>query len=167
MALSMYDASVPTLKQMLSNLAAILKKSAEHAASKKIDPGVFVNARLFPDMLPLSRQIQIATDQAKGCAARLAGVDIPRYEDYETTFDELQTRIAKTIAFLDSFRADQIDGSEAREIALQLHETKLEFKGQQYLLNWVLPSFYFHVTTAYNILRHNGVDIGKRDFLGG
>ena len=167
MALSMYDASVPTLKHMLSNLAAILKKSAEHAASKKIDPGVFVNARLFPDMLPLSKQIQIATDQAKGCAARLAGVEIPRYEDYETTFDELQARIAKTIVFLDSFKANQIDGSEAREIAFQLHETKLEFKGQQYLLNWVLPNFYFHVTTAYNILRHNGVDIGKRDFLGG
>jgi hypothetical protein len=167
MTLSMYDASVPALKHMLNNLAAILKKSAEHAASKKIDPSVFVNARLFPDMLPLFKQIQIATDQAKGCAARLAGVDIPKFEDTESTFDELQARIAKTIAFLGGFKADQIDGSEAREIAFQLHETKLEFTGQQYLLSWVLPNFYFHVTTAYNILRHNGVDIGKRDFLGG
>jgi hypothetical protein len=167
MALSMYDASVPALKHMLNNLAAILKKSAEHAASKKIVPGVLINARLFPDMLPLLKQVQIATDQAKGCAARLAGVDIPKFEDNETTFDELQARIAKTIDFLDGFKANQIDGSEVREITFQLHETKLEFTGQQYLLNWVLPNFYFHVTTAYNILRHNGVDIGKRDFLGG
>ena len=166
MTLSMYDASIPALKHMLNSLAAILKKAAEHAASRKIDPAVLVSARLFPDMLPLSKQIQIATDQAKGCAARLAGVDIPRFEDNETTFDELQARIVKTIAFLDGFKAPQIDGSEAREIAFQLHETKLEFTGRQYLLSWVLPNFYFHVTTAYNILRHNGVDIGKRDFLG-
>lgn len=163
----MYNASVPALKQILNNLAAILKKAAEHAAGKKIDPAVLINARLFPDMFPLGKQIQIATDQAKGCAARLAGIDIPKFEDNETTFDELQARIAKTIAFLDSVNADQIDGSEEREIVLQLHDLKLEFKGQQYLLNWVLPSVYFHVTTAYNILRHNGVDIGKRDFLGG
>lgn len=167
MALSMYDSSVPALKRMLSSLAAILGKAAVHADSRKIDPGVFINARLFPDMLPLSRQIQIATDQAKGCAARLADVDIPKFEDNETTFDELQARIAKTIVFLDGFKAHQIDGSEERDIVLQLHETKLEFKGQEYLLNWVLPNFYFHVTTAYNILRHNGVDIGKKDFLGG
>lgn len=167
MTLSMYNASVPALKQILNNLAAILKKAAEHAAGKKIDPAVLINARLFPDMFPLGKQIQIATDQAKGCAARLAGIDIPKFEDNETTFDELQARIAKTIAFLDSVNADQIDGSEEREIVLQLHDLKLEFKGQQYLLNWVLPSVYFHVTTAYNILRHNGVDIGKRDFLGG
>ena len=125
----MYNSSVPALKRMLSSLADILGKSAEHAASKKIDPGVFINARLFPDMFPLSRQIQIVTDQAKGCAARLAGVDIPRYEDDETSFDELQMRIAKTIAFLDSFQVHQIDGSEERDIVLQLHETKLEFKG--------------------------------------
>ncbi len=166
MTLSMYNSSVPALKRMLSSLADILGKSAEHAASKKIDPGVFINARLFPDMFPLSRQIQIVTDQAKGCAARLAGVDIPRYEDDETSFDELQMRIAKTIAFLDSFKVHQIDGSEERDIVLQLHETKLEFKGKDYLHNWVLPNFYFHATTAYNLLRHNGVDIGKKDFLG-
>ena len=167
MALSMYDSSIPVLKHMLQNLAAILKKSADDAAARKIDPGVFVNARLAPDMLPLSKQIQIATDQAKGCAARLAGVEMPKFDDTEKTFDELQARIAKTIAFLDGFTAAQFDGSETRDIAFQLHETKLEFTGQGYLLNWVLPNFYFHVTTAYAILRHNGVDIGKKDFLGG
>ena len=166
MALSMYDSSIPTLKQTLSSLAAILRKTAEHAQAKKIDPGVFVNARLFPDMFPLSRQIQIATDQAKGCAARLAGVDIPKFEDKETTIDELLERIAKTIAFLDSFKTQQIDGSEEHDIELQLHETRLEYKGQAYLLKWVLPNFYFHATTAYNILRHNGVEVGKKDFLG-
>src|ERR1035437_5797434 len=167
MTISMYDASMPGLKHMLRSLAAILKKAAEHAGTKKIDPGVFINARLFPDMLPLVKQVQIATDQGKGCAARLAGVDIPKFEDNETTFDELQARIANAIAFLDGFKANQIDGSEERDIVLQLHETRLEFKGREHLINWVLPNFYFHVTTAYNILRHNGVDIGKKDYLGG
>lgn len=167
MPLSMYDSSIPTLRHMLNSLAAILEKAAAHAASKKIDPAVFITARLFPDMFPLSRQVQIATDQAKGCAARLAGIDTPKFEDNETTFAELQARIAKTIAFLDSFTADQIDGSEGRDIVLQLHEKRLEFKGKDYLFNWVLPNFYFHVTTAYNILRHHGVEIGKKDFLGG
>ena len=167
MALSMYDSSVPVLKHMLQNLAAILRKASDDAGIRKIDPSVFVNGRLAPDMLPLSKQIQIATDQAKGCAARLAGVDIPKFDDTEKTFEELQARIAKTIAFLDGFTADQFDGSEGRAVAFQLHETTLEFTGQGYLLNWVLPNFYFHVTTAYAILRHNGVDIGKKDFLGG
>ncbi len=167
MALSMYDSSIPALKQTLSSLASILKKAAEHADNRKIDPAVFITARLFPDMLPLAKQIQIATDHAKGCAARLAGVDLPKFDDNEVTFDELQARIAKTIAFLDGFKADQIDGSEEREIVLQLHETRMEFKGQDYLNKWALPNFYFHATTAYNILRHNGVEIGKRDFLGG
>ena len=167
MALSMYKASIPTLKHMLNSLASILEKAAAHAASKKIAPEVFINARLFPDMFALAKQVQIATDQAKGCAARLAGVDIPKFEDKESSFEELQARIARTIAFLDGFDASQIDGSEERDIAFQIHEKKFEFKGQTYLLNWVLPNFYFHVTTAYNILRHNGVEVGKRDFLGG
>ena len=166
MSLSMYDASVPVLKHTLGSLAAILKKAAEHAVSKKIDAGALINARLFPDMFPLGKQIQIATDQAKGSAARLAGIDIPMFQDNETTFDQLQARIAKTIAFLDSIKAQQIDGSEERDIMLQLHDDKLEFKGKGYLINWVLPNFYFHVTTAYSILRHNGVNIGKNDFLG-
>jgi hypothetical protein len=166
MTLSMYAASIPALKQTLGSLSAILTKTAAHAESRQIDPGVLLNARLFPDMFPLVRQIQIATDQAKGCAARLARVEIPKFDDTETSFEQLQARIAKTIAFLDSFSAQQIDGSEESDIVLQLHEIKLEFKGQDYLLKWVLPNFYFHATTAYNILRHNGVDIGKRDFLG-
>lgn len=166
MPLSMYEVSVPALKQTLGSLAAILRKAAEYAQSRQIDPAVLLNARLFPDMFPLVRQIQIATDQAKGCAARLAKVDIPKFDDTETTIDQLQARIAQTIAFLDSFTPQQIDGSEDADIVLQIHELKLEFKGQAYLLKWVLPNFYFHATTAYDILRHNGVDIGKRDFLG-
>lgn len=166
MALSMYDFSIPVLKQSLGSLAAILRKAVDHAESRKIDPAAFIGARLFPDMFALAKQVQIATDQAKGCAARLAGIDIPSFEDNETTFGELQARIEKTIAFLDSVKAQQINGSETRDIVLQLRERTVEFKGQDYLLKWVMPNFYFHVTTAYNILRHNGVDIGKRDFLG-
>jgi len=167
MTLSMYGSSVPTLKYMLNSLSSLLEKAAAHAASKKIDPAVFISLRLYPDMFPLSKQVQIATDQAKGCAARLAGIDIPKFEDTETTFEELQSRIAKTIDFLDGVSANQIDGSEERDIVLQLRESTKEFKGKDYLFNWVLPNFYFHVTTAYNILRHNGVEIGKKDFLGG
>jgi uncharacterized protein len=166
MALAMYDFSVPVLKQTLASLAAILRKAAEHAESRKIDPAVFVGARLFPDMFALAKQVQIATDQAKGCAARLAGIEIPVFADSETTFGELQARIEKTIAFLDSVKAAQINGSETRNIVLKLHDGTVEFNGQDYLLKWVMPNFYFHVTTAYDILRHNGVDIGKRDFLG-
>jgi len=167
MSLSMYEASVPVLKHMLGSLSTLVRKAAEHAANKKIDPSALINARLFPDMFALVRQVQIATDQAKGGVARLAGVDIPKFEDDETSFDQLLARIAKTIAFLDSFSARQFEGSEDREIVLQLHETQMEFNGRDYLLNWVQHNFYFHVTTAYNLLRHNGVEIGKRDFLGG
>jgi len=167
MSVSMYQASVPCLRHMLSSLSTLLKKSAQHAANHKIDPAVLINARLFPDMFPLVRQVQIASDQAKGCAARLAGIDIPKFEDNETSFEALQARIAKTIAFLDSVKAEQIDGSEHRVIVLQIHEEKREFSGKDYLLQWVLPNFYFHLTTAYDILRHNGVEIGKMDYLGG
>jgi len=167
MSLSMYEASVPVLKHMLGSLSTLVRKAAEHAANKKIDPSALINARLFPDMFALVRQVQIATDQAKGGVARLAGIDIPKFEDDETSFEQLLARIAKTIAFLDSFSARQFEGSEDREIVLQLHETQMEFNGRDYLLNWVQPNFYFHVTTAYNLLRHNGVEIGKRDFLGG
>ncbi|SDI06376.1 DUF1993 domain-containing protein [Propionivibrio dicarboxylicus] len=167
MSLSMYDASIPVLKRWLQNLAAILKKAEEHAAQRKIEPTVLINARLFPDMFPLSRQVQIATDQAKGCAARLAGIEIPKFEDTEASFDELQARIAKTIGFLDGIQAAQIDGSETRTIVLDLHGgAKKEFLGKDYLLTWVFPNFYFHVTTAYAILRHNGIDVGKKDYLG-
>ena len=167
MALSMYNSSVPVLRHILCSLSTILKKAAEHAEAKKIDPSVLTSARLFPDMFALTRQVQIATDQAKGCVARLAGLAIPKFDDTETGFDELQARIAKTIAFLDGVKAELIDGSEENGIRFQLHERTLEYTGQNYLNQWVLPNFYFHVTTAYNILRHNGVEIGKKDFLAG
>lgn len=162
----MYQASVPVLVHMLENLSKILDKGFAHAEAKKIAPAVFVNARLSPDMYPLSRQIQIATDMAKGCAARLAGIEVPSYEDNETTFADLQARIAKTIAFLQSVKADQIIGSEERIVTLTLRGKEVVFAGQPYLLNFVLPNFYFHVTTAYDILRHNGVELGKPDFIG-
>lgn len=166
MTISMYSASIPALKRSLNGLAAILGKAEEHAKSRKIDPGVLLGARLYPDMFPLIKQVQIATDNAKGCAARLAGSEIPRYDDNETSFAELAARIAKTIAFLDTFGPEQIDGSEGRDISLQAGGQTYEFKGLPYLTGWVLPNFYFHVATAYAILRHNGVEISKKDFLG-
>ena len=162
----MYAASTPAFRRMLGNLAAILGKAAAHADARKIDHGVLLNARLFPDMLPLIKQVQIASDTAKGCVARLAGVDIPKFEDDESSIADLQARIAKTIAFIDSIPAGQIDGSEGRDIALQIRDKKLVLKGQDYLVNRALPNFYFHITTAYNILRHNGIEIGKSDYLG-
>jgi len=166
MPLSMYQASIPVFVRMLGNLSAILKKAEANAEARKIDPSVYVNARLAPDMHPLSRQIQIATDGVKGCAARLAGVEIPSYPDTETTFAELEARIAKTVAFLESFTPAQIDPSDERTITLKLGPNEMSFPGPVYLLNFVTPNFYFHVTTAFAILRHNGVDIGKMDFLG-
>ncbi len=167
MSLTMYQASIPSFVRMLGNLSAILDKVAVHAEAKKIDPGVFVNARLAPDMYPLSRQVQIATDIVKGCAARLAGIDVPSYADNETTFDELQARVAKTVAFLQSVSAAQVDGSEERKITLKMGSREVNFLGQAYLLDFVYPNFYFHLTTTYAILRHNGVELGKMDFLGG
>lgn len=166
MSLSMYEASAPTFASMLRNLDAILVKTQAHAAARKIDPTVLLNARLFPDMYPLLRQVQIATDQAKGCVARLAGVEVPRYEDSEQSFDEIRQRLAKTIAFVESIAPAQIDGSEERDIALKVGGRELSFKGKPYLVGFVLPNFYFHLVTAYNILRHNGVEIGKRDYTG-
>lgn len=166
MSLTMYQASIPVFVRMLGNLSAILNKAAAHAEAKKIDPAIFVNARLAPDMYPLSRQVQIATDMVKGCAARLAGIEVPRYEDNETTFAELQARIAKTKAFLQSVSAEQIDGSEDRKITLKFGSRELNLLGQAYLLDFVLPNFHFHLTTAYAILRHNGVEIGKKDYTG-
>jgi len=161
----MYQASIPVFISKLNNLSAILKKAEAHAQAKKIEPEVFINARLAPDMFPFSRQIQIATDGVKGGAARLAGVEVPSFPDTEKTFPELQARIAKTIEFLKSFKADQIDGSEERKVTLKLRGQEVSFLGQPYLLNFVLPNFYFHISMAYAILRHNGVDIGKMDYL--
>ena len=166
MSLTMYQASIPVFVRMLGNLSVILDKAAAHAEAKKIDPAIFVNARLAPDMFPLSRQVQIATDMVKGCAARLAGIEVPSYEDNETTFPELQARIAKTKAFLQSVSALQIDGSEDRKITLKFGSRELNFLGQAYLLDFVLPNFHFHLTTTYAILRHNGVEVGKKDYTG-
>jgi hypothetical protein len=165
MTMSMYRASVPVFLQMLPCLSAILDKAAAHAAAKKIDPVVFVDARLYPDMFPLSRQIQIATDFAKGACARLAGVEPPKYADSERTLDELKARIAKTLDFINEFKPSQIDGSEERDISLTLGGQLQKFKGEAYLISLVLPNFFFHVTTAYAILRHNGVELGKQDFM--
>ncbi len=167
MSLSMYQVSIPTFVRVLGNLSAILDKAAADAEARKIDPAVLINARLAPDMHPLSRQVQIATDITKGGAARLAGVEAPSFPDVESTIPELKERLAKTIAFVQGLGADKIDGSEAHSIKLTFPGGEFTFTGQDYLLNFVLPNLYFHVTSAYAILRHNGVPIGKRDFLGG
>ena len=166
MTLSMYQASVPVLLRGLTNLKTILGKAQAHAAEKQIDPAVLVGSRLFPDMLSLNRQVHIATDTAKGCVARLADVEAPKFEDVELTFDELCARIDKTIAYVKEFTAAQIDGSEERTIVLKMRTGPVEFSGVNYLLYFVMPNFYFHLTTAYDILRHNGVEIGKLDYLG-
>lgn len=166
MTISMYSALVPPMTHGLKALAAILDKAAAHCQARKIDPAAFLRARLYPDMLPFTAQVQIACDTAKGAASRLAGTEIPSHPDTETTFDELQARIAKTIAHLASFKPEQIDGSDSRTVVLKFPSSTLEFTGQQYLSGFVLPNFYFHLTTAYDLLRHGGVELGKRDYLG-
>lgn len=166
MNISMYQASAPRFANILTNLSAILDKAQAHAETRKIDPAVLLGCRLFPDMFPLTRQVQIASDTAKGAVARLAGADIPKYEDTEQTFAELKARIAKTIEFVRSFKSAQLDGSEEREIVLKLGGREVKFTGMQYLLGHATPNFYFHITTAYDILRHNGVELGKRDYIG-
>ncbi|MEM4986616.1 DUF1993 domain-containing protein [Collimonas sp. H4R21] len=167
MTISMYSASIPVFKQMLSALNDVLAKAEAHAAEKKIDPNAFLQARLFPDMFPLLRQVQIAADFAKSVPARLAGAEVPAYEDSELTFADLHARIQKTLAFIDGLTAAQIDGSETLEIVLRPGTPKeKKLSGQTYLLGYGLPQFFFHVTTAYDILRHNGVEVGKRDFMG-
>ena len=163
----MHQASVPQFKKMFNNLSSILKKGAEFAADKKIDEKVLVEFRLAPDMLPLAKQVQIACDQVKMGMSRLSGVEAPKHADTETTFAQLQDRITQTIAFIDGIKPEQIDGTEAKEIKFSIKEWHFEFTGEQYLFTWILPNFYFHVTTAYNILRHNGLQIGKADYLGG
>jgi hypothetical protein len=166
MKMSMYQAAVPPSIRTLTNLVTILEKGAAHCEAKKIDAAVMVNARLFPDMFALSRQVQIATDVAKGGAARLAGQTPPAYEDTETTFPELIARVRKTIDYLKSFREEQLDGTEDKVITLKMRSGERHFAGMPYVQSFVLPNVYFHVTTAYNILRHNGVELGKQDFLG-
>jgi hypothetical protein len=166
MKISMYQASAPRFANTLRNLSAILDKAQAHAEAKKIEPVVFTQSRLAPDMFTLARQVQIACDSAKGAVARLAGVEIPKHEDTEQTFAELKARIAKTVDFIESAKPAQIDVSEDREVVLKLRGQDVKFNGLQYLLGFAYPNFYFHVTTAYNILRHNGVEIGKRDYIG-
>lgn len=162
----MYQSSVPVFIRQLNNLSAILTKAAAHAETKKVDQTVFTSSRLFPDMFPLARQVQIACDTAKAGAARLAEVELPSFEDIEITFPELQERIAKTIKFLETIKAEQIDGKENLQITYTQRNKENKFIGQPYLLNYVLPNLYFHITTTYAILRHLGVEIGKKDFLG-
>ena len=166
MTLSMYQASVPCFAKTLGNLSRILDKAQAHVEAKKLDPSALTTFRLFPDMLPFTRQVQIACDTAKGAVARLAGVENPAHEDNEKTIAELQARIAKTLAFIQSVSPAQIDGCEDRDIVVRRGETETHYLGMQFLLGSALPNLYFHVTTAYNILRHNGVEIGKRDYLG-
>lgn len=164
--ISMYAASVPVLTRALRNLSAVLRKGEAHAAARNVDPSVLLGYRLAPDMFPLTRQVQIACDMAKGCVARLAGAEVPSYADDEKTFAELQARIDKTIAFIESFQPAQIDGSEGRMVTLKMRSGERSFQGQPYLLDFVLPNVFFHSTTTYAILRHCGVELGKADFLG-
>lgn len=166
MTISMYQASVPVIVRALTNLRAILAKAEAHSQAKKIDPAVFIAGRLSPDMLPLVKQVQIASDNAKGIAARLAGVEIPAYPDSETTFADLYARIDKTLSFLGGIKPAQIDGCEDRSIELKLGPNTVTFTGQSYLFGFALPNFFFHFVTAYAILRHLGVDLGKRDYIG-
>lgn len=166
MTISMYNASVPVFIKSLSNLEAILDKAIAHALARKIDDAAFVEARLFPDMFTFARQIRVATDMSKGAGARLAGVEIPRFEDNERTLGDLKARLRRAIDFLKTLTPAQIDGSEEKTITLTVGGNTMTFNGLDYLLCWTLPNFYFHVTTAYNLLRHGGVEIGKMDFLG-
>jgi hypothetical protein len=161
----MHAFSAPTFVRMLKNLSAMLSKGEAHAKAKNFDPSVLLNGRLAPDMFTLTRQVQIATDHAKGAMARLAGHQPEAIEDKETSFAELQARIAKVIAIVEGFKPEQLDGADKREITIKIPNAEFKFSGIDYLNTWALPNFYFHVTMAYAIMRHNGVDLGKRDFL--
>ena len=166
MTISMFQASVPRLINALNNLSHILDKAQAHIDAKKIDASALIQFRLYPDMLNFTRQVQIASDTAKGVIARLAGVEIPAYEDNEQSIADLKARIAKTIAFIQGFKPEQIDGTEDKDIITKRGEKETHYKGMQFLLGHAIPNVYFHTTTAYAILRHNGVDVGKRDYLG-
>jgi uncharacterized protein len=162
----LYQATVPVFEQTLTALDAILDKAAAYAAERKIDVGVLLSSRLRPDMLPFVRQTQIVCDNAKNMTARLAGVEAPRFEDNEASFDEIKARIKKTLDYIRSVSAEAIGAGETREIIFPLGPNKMKMKGADYIFHFALPNFYFHLTTAYGILRHNGIEIGKRDFLG-
>ena len=166
MTISMYQASVPRFVNILGNLSNILDKAQAHVEAKKLDTATLTNYRLYPDMLPMQVQVQIACDTAKGVVARLAGIDIPVFEDNEKTLPDLKARVAKTVAFVQSFTPAQIDGTEDKDIVTKRGDKETHYKGMQFLLGHATPNFYFHISMAYAILRHNGVEIGKRDFLG-
>lgn len=162
----MYSMSVPVFAKTLGNLSAILDKAAAHAEAKKIDPAVLLAARLYPDMFPLTKQVQVACDFAKGTVARLAGEEPPKYDDNETTIEALKARIARTVDYVQGFQATRFAGAEERDVQMKIRDQTLSFKGLPYLAHVALPNFFFHATTAYDILRHNGVELGKRDFIG-
>ncbi len=164
--MSMYTSSVPVAIHFLNNLSKILEKGEAFCEARKIEGTVLTSARLAPDMFDLARQVMIACDVAKGCGARLSGTEAPKHEDTETTFEELKARVAKTVAFLETLSADSIDGTEDKEIHIKAGPYELEFSGADFLNKWALPNMYFHITMTYSILRHNGVDVGKMDFLG-
>jgi hypothetical protein len=164
--ISIYDISIPVLTRGLTNLSSILDKAAAHAAARKFDPAALAQARLFPDMFPLTRQVQITCDTAKGAAGRLAGIDIPKHEDTETTLDELKQRIAKTLDFVKSVKAEQMKGAESKTIELKFPNRTITFTGLSYLVYFVLPNFFFHESMTYALLRSSGVEVGKMDFLG-
>jgi uncharacterized protein len=165
MTLSMYQASVPAFQKHLHALDGLLEKAAAYAVAKKIDPDVLLSARLYPDMFDLTRQVQAATDFAKAASTRLAGIAVPSFADTEATIPELQARIAKTQKLLLTIKPEQMEGSEARELTIKVGPNDMTFTGADYLLHFALPNFYFHCATAYGILRHNGLEIGKRDFM--
>jgi hypothetical protein len=166
MTISIYTASVPVFVRMLDNLDHCLGKAVAYAEARKFDPAVFMTARLAPDMFALPRQVQIASDAAKGCVARLAGVEIPKFEDTEASIDELRQRIRKTIDFMKSVQAEKFEGADSRPVEIALRSGTLNFTGEDYLRFFAMPNFFFHVTTTYALLRHNGVDLGKMDYLG-
>lgn len=166
MAISMYQASIPVFTRMLNNLVAILEMATAHCEAKKIDPAVLINSRLYPDMFAFAKQIQIAADAAKNGAAYLAGVEPRKFENTEQSFAELIVRVKASIEYVNTVKPEQIDGTEEKQISIPRGDTMLTYRGQEYLLNRVLPNFFFHITTAYDILRHNGVELGKRHYLG-
>jgi hypothetical protein len=167
MKISMYALSHDVFKKSLGQLQHVMEKGIANAKARNFDTSVLVGARLAPDMLPFSKQIQLTSDFAKNSMARLAGIDPPKFEDNETTMEELLARVKKTLEYIDTVPATALEGSETRDIRIPLRDRTVEFKGLQFLQHWALPNFFFHFVTAYNVLRHNGVDIGKRDFLGG
>ena len=167
MAISMYEACVPVFAARLKALSGVLDAAQQNATERKIDPHIFLTARLAPDMFALTNQVQIATDHAKGAPSRLAGRDIPKFDDNEASFSDLQARIGRTTDYLSTFKPGDVDGSEDRQVELRLGGRHVQMSGQHYLLHFAMPNFYFHLTTAYDILRHNGVPLGKATFLGG